>query len=527
MNTAYDKYTYLSDPSPASHPDRLFTVARLLGMNPLPERPGTSRILEIGCGSGPSTIPMAASLPEAEIVAVDVSQNQIDRLLARADRLQLSNISVRRLDLREFQDDDGTFDYVIAHGLYSWVPPDAREALLAICGQYLAPAGIAFLSYNVNPGWHLRQPARQFLQFHLRNETDPEIVVRRSQEILPALIDAFPNPFRTYRELFNSLRESILNPERGGSYVIHDLLGEALHPVSFTDFTRHAASYGLKFLGEADFEDARAMKLGPELQRLIADWTSDPLAVEQYIDLLSARPFRKSLLCRAGVSSEPHVSAERLRNVHVAGMLDCQHPKRQLTTSEPLDFTGGADALKGSTRHPLTKAVVLALCEAWPQPVWLDDLLDQAATRLGGPDVQAQYASPADRHEVMTSLTRLLSSGILRAYSDCPPFQVHVSASPVASPVARLQAEEGSKIANRLQHPVDADDFQRTLLPLLDGTRSREQLLDDWTTIVLQHDLRIADVPASAVAVAQVRTTLTRRLDDDLEVMARAALLVG
>ena len=50
--------------------------------------------------------------------------------------------------------------------MYSWVPPDVQDAILRVCSRNLAPNGIAYVSYNTYPGWHVRMMAREMLVEH-------------------------------------------------------------------------------------------------------------------------------------------------------------------------------------------------------------------------------------------------------------------------------------------------------------------------------------------------------------------------
>ena len=129
----YEALPYSSEAYPGSHPMRTSAVARLFGMTPPPVE--TARVLELGCASGGNLIPMALSLPDAEFVGVDISPRQVEMAGARIERLGLKNARVACLDILDFDEDQGDFDYIIAHGVYSWVPQDVRDKTLRICRE--------------------------------------------------------------------------------------------------------------------------------------------------------------------------------------------------------------------------------------------------------------------------------------------------------------------------------------------------------------------------------------------------------
>ncbi len=119
---AYDTAPYRSVALMRLHPARLAGHARLLGFEPPPV--AKARVLEIGCAAGGHIIPLAAAFPDARFLGVDISPRQIADGAGRIARLGLGNITLSARSLTEIGAADGIFDYVIAHGLYSWIPED-------------------------------------------------------------------------------------------------------------------------------------------------------------------------------------------------------------------------------------------------------------------------------------------------------------------------------------------------------------------------------------------------------------------
>jgi SAM-dependent methyltransferase len=159
QDNPYDEVPYLTRPRLETHPDRLAAVGKLFGMHAAPV--ATCRVLEIGCGDGGNLVPLAYYLPGSFAVGVDLAPGLIASAETMARDLQVSNIRLVAGDLRDIGPDFGEFDFILAHGLYSWVPPDVRDGLLRVCAQRLTPQGIAFISYNAYPGRHMRQMLRK------------------------------------------------------------------------------------------------------------------------------------------------------------------------------------------------------------------------------------------------------------------------------------------------------------------------------------------------------------------------------
>jgi SAM-dependent methyltransferase len=161
---SYEEVPFDSGPVTNSHPDALATVATLYGMTPPPL--DGCRVLELGCSTGGNLLSMALSLPDSTFVGIDLAPRQITQARALAATLGLTNVDLRAMSIADVDDDLGMFDYIVCHGVYSWVPEPIREAILRVCSRNLAPNGVAFVSYNTFPGWHARAMVREMIVFH-------------------------------------------------------------------------------------------------------------------------------------------------------------------------------------------------------------------------------------------------------------------------------------------------------------------------------------------------------------------------
>ena len=159
----YDELPYADYCFPRTHPEHLFAVSALCG-RPAPPF-ARCRVLELGCARGANLLPMALDLPESEFVGVDLSEVQVAEARRRAEALGLRNVSFRAESV-EALSQDAPFDYVICHGVYSWVPPAARDAILAVCRERMRPGGVAYVSFNALPGWNALRTLRDFLLEH-------------------------------------------------------------------------------------------------------------------------------------------------------------------------------------------------------------------------------------------------------------------------------------------------------------------------------------------------------------------------
>jgi SAM-dependent methyltransferase len=184
---AYDEVPYPDFPYEFTQPDRMAALAVLHGLTP--PRPATARVLELGCGAGGNVLAIAAERPGVRALGVDLAARPVAAAQATARAAGIHNATFGVGDVRALGD-VGEFDYVIAHGLYAWVPPDVREAVMAAIAERLSPDGIAFVSYNAHPGGQLARALRDAALWHVRDVEAPLERGARAAELFGLLEDA-------------------------------------------------------------------------------------------------------------------------------------------------------------------------------------------------------------------------------------------------------------------------------------------------------------------------------------------------
>ncbi len=526
----YDQVPYPSYSFTQSHPDRLATIATLLGMSPASVR--RCRVLELGCASGGNLLPMAQSLPESHFVGVDSSARQIEEGRTAIRKLGLKNVTLEQMDILDVGTGLDQFDYIIAHGVYSWVPPEVRDKMLEICRQHLAPHGVAYISYNIYPGWHILKTIREMLLYHTRQVTDPQQQVAESREFLDFLARWIPNREDSFAGLLHHsvefVRERMI--PKTDAYLLHDELSEVNEPIYFYQFAEHIIRHGLRYMADAQFQTMLASNLPPELAEALRHMVQDTVSLEQYIDFVRNRSFRQSLLCHQNVALSARLKPERLADFYVASSAAPE--------SSPVDFESGeVDKFRGSdgailsTDHPLTKAAMLFLNEIWPQAVSFEALLDAARHRLNGAAETGQTGLDEAAQMLGLNLVKAYgySDSLVELHAFAPHFVREVSERPVASPVARLQAQtqNGGRVTNLWHQLVHLDEVSYRLLSCLDGSLDRPDLLamvEEW---VAAGALKLKEDDQVVEDEERIERMLKELLDSKLGQLARAALLVA
>jgi methyltransferase-like protein len=453
-------------------------------------------VLEIGCGDGGNLIPMALGLPASEFVGIDLAAQPVARGTAMARDLGAGNVRLWVHDVQALPENLGTFDYVIAHGVYSWIPPGPRDALLAACSSRLAPQGVAYVSYNAYPGSYLRDMARDVMLFHVRHLEDPAQRVGQARALMETIVAA--NADTPYARILREHVERLLAHRDWALF--HDDLAAVNTPVYFHEFVEHAGVHGLQFLAEAELAESHLPDVPEAVAAALEALPDDVVLREQYMDFLRNRMFRQTLLCHAEASVSRTLGPDRLAGMWIDAAVTAETPTR---------FSGPRGSVL-ETPDPLLQRALTILGKSWPQAVRFEDLVDRARRALAPSRPVA-----ADRLRLGDVLLRAAAGSLVELHVHPPRLARRAGERPVASPLARRQAAHGEEIVTSLRHRnVRVEDpLAAHLLTRLDGTRDRAALFAD-----------VREFTAPGVA-APPEDELPEALDRALERLARLGLL--
>lgn len=508
--TAYDAVTYPGSPFSQTHPDRLATIAALYGLEAAsPER---CRVLELGCGDGGNLLPMAYVLPGSTFLGLDAAGSAVARGLEQIAALGLTNVTLLCADLLDASN-LGTFDYVIAHGLYSWVPPSVQARVLEIASEVLAPNGVAYVSYNALPGCHVRNAMRQMMRWHVRSIEDPAEKISQARALVRFLAEAAPPRPLSSAILNDTLEHQGKQPD---AVLFHDDLSDINEPLLFVDFIERASRHRLKFLSEADYCDMAVWNADSPAGRFLLEVGAENVILQQqYRDFLIFRRFRQTLLCREDVSIAREPDPDVLRSLYVGASTRPESENSDIASDQAVTFKSEKEG-DVTTPHPLSKAAFLELGMLWPRWVRISDLVATARERVSA--AGGRLATAEDETRLLRYLLASYGANVTQIQSTACPFVTEVSERPRASALARLQARSHSTVTNLRHESVRLEDpLVKTFLELLDGTRDRTTIAKDMASALRQMD------PAAAALGADVEKGIALNFGP----VSRFALLEG
>lgn len=446
----YDEVPYPKTSHRLTHVRRLESLATLMGM--APASLDRCRVLELGCAAGWNLIPQAREFPDSEFVGIDVSGEQIRAGQRAVEATGLQNVTLSQGDILAIDASLGCFDYILCHGVFSWVPETVQDRILDICRNNLNPSGVALVSYNVYPGWHFLEGVRDMMLFHTRPYTKTGEKIRQARAVLD-LMGANANPETPYGRMLAREMDRIRRAD--DTYLFHDHLETENNPLYFHEFVERAGRRGLQYLSDSNFP--RMMPHGIPKQVAQALAKAPMVQMEQYLDFLRNTSFRHSLLCHKDVALQRNIKPEILDRLHLA--------LTELPTDVDLDpdtaDEGRISFKRGTfqTSDPLVKAAFLKLVSSWPHAASLDELVE--SDKGGG---------------LATALLQTVFSGITEAYVHPPRLCTSLDDKPCADAFVRVQARHGPKVTNLHHETVTVSEVARQMLLELNGEHSIDVL---------------------------------------------------
>ncbi|MFY2841422.1 methyltransferase regulatory domain-containing protein [Achromobacter ruhlandii] len=488
ISDAYDETPYTSNALAQTAPGHLRAVAHLYGLDSAPL--ATARVLELGCAAGGNLIPFAAANPDAQVIGIDLSPEQINAGREIAQRLGLRNLDLRALSITDIDDSLGKFDYIICHGVFSWVPPVVREAILRVCRDNLAPEGLAFISYNVYPGWKTSDILRDAMQLNSFSATTPAEKLKKAKEML-GLLQHGLSPNNLMREAISKAAHTL--SQQPDHYLFHEYREMINSPCYFLEFIASIQQANLAYVSDAQPEGSFPSNYGQATAAALATMSADADRVmrEQYLDFAVGRQFRQSILVHAERADQirEKPEASHFSSMFVSVQLQSEAERDRANPGHRHFRTPANTGL--ATQDPSLIALIETLQEQWPNAI----SFEQAQTIVGTKSAQSGAAA---EHATLLHLITLMNCGALR-YRREPLGYGNDSARPRLIPGARELIIAASEKTLQVGHynlwhqwvNLSTEPATRYVASLLDGSlpqaEVRTQLRDALTSGRIPH----------------------------------------
>ncbi len=474
---SYDAIPYCSFPVPASHPDRMFNVARLFGLDPV--LPESARVLELGCAGGGNLIPLANRFPKASFVGVELSKVQCDNAISAANYIGLKNLEIRHASITDINADLGKFDYVICHGVFSWVPDFVRDAILHVSSANLSERGVAFISYNTLPGWHFRGMLRSMMLQHVEGLEDPQAKTSQARTLLKFLAEANEGSNSMHAAFYRS--EAVAFDKHPDQYVYHEYLEAFNKAYYFKEFVSEAQKHSLQFLGESDLPSNWIGNLNEKAKAKL-EKVNDLVLRSHYMDCINNRTFRESLLVHSDAKIDRNVSADLLASARFSGSfketVPSENPNSTADSTQKCYKLASGRVLTTSERS--TQLAAEFLDQVYPCSLPIADLHRQIEDQLE----KESMPSKIELKQLAASMIQWSLSGWIQFRFLDDRMKSSGFQKPKTTAWARSQARAGDLVTNQNHNVVRISGEDRLVLPMLDGTRDMESLANEMELLV-------------------------------------------
>ena len=537
-DTSYDELPYDANIFPQTHPEHLAALATLFGLIP----PETYRVLEIGCAEGLNLLAIAQSLPQAECVGIDLSAKQIHTAQQQVETLELNNITFKQCDLQTVDENFGKFDYIIAHGVYSWVSEESQTQLLKICRQHLTPNGLAYISYNTNPHWHFRTIIRDLMLYRTQSVQNVKSKVAEARNTFNLMQQFFQNQEHFFKPFLQQTLEEL--QASTDNYIAHDYLEPENHPTYFHEFIHHAQQQGLNYVADISFCYTSLLIYPEEMQNLFNQLSEgDRIAREQYIDFFTLQGFRRSILCHQEQAVAASIDKTTLTKLFLSTTLPPMHSPDDMQFQHAL-----AEAPEGYLPVPenvkvqapngqvvaiedmASKIAFTYLASIYPQRATFGKVCQTVYEQLSQDNASIQPLVLLQSH-LQQELFNLYCINAIQLHTQPFQFAQTLSQTPTVTSLARYQAQQGQQqVINLNCKFIEINELCRLLIPHLNGKNTRQDLIAMFLQQVEQGELtvHIDEATTSQLSEAEkVQGIIEAAIDKSLTYLAHTGLLVA
>lgn len=327
LKESYDNFLYVSKAFSNTCISSLMAKARIYGLDPVPVE--EARVLELGSSCGGNIIPQALYNPTATFTGIDLSPTQVKHGNELIESMGLKNITLLEKDIMDIDDSFGTFDYIIVHGIWSWVPDVVKDKILSICNRNLSDRGVAYVSYNTYPGWKRLEQLRDIMLYsekHAPNDSLQERTVY-TKNVLKLIAETMKLDERSQQISDYKIKNINRVLQSNDYYVGHEYLEAFNDPVYVSEFIERAQEQGCAYIGDETLNRSFITWLNSDVEKNIRTLARDSyIDKEQYYDYVYDTQFRMALLTKCSnedkISHDERVEKKVLDTLYFNNALD-------------------------------------------------------------------------------------------------------------------------------------------------------------------------------------------------------------
>ena len=467
----YDKHPYPSLCYTKTHPNYLTALAYYHGLKSA--NPFQCRVLEIGCSNGANLLSFAEQHPNSRIIGIDVSKKHIAQGQKYINHMGLENIILQHCSITDLLDDDEKFDYIICHGVFSWVSDFVRDSILAYIQRNLHNHGLAYISYNCYPGWANLKILRDIMRYR-EQQCNKDISVKNKIADAFALIkhigQKVDNTSDSYQDIINEELNTIKQYPKG--YLHHEFYHQENNAFYIHEFVDTINRYDLDYLCDTNIASDEIRTLPSQQSQWFKQRDLTKIETLQYLDYFNNRRFRSSVIAHKKQIKSVMSDANYLKNLYITANIVIDKEQQQHRPSYPLDdrkcyFKN--NHVTFHTAHPLLTGLYLILVDNSNMTMLGSDIINKVK-ELPGCDIYKNKSNVDDiiinelhnavkRNLAFIDSQQIIKQNTLPDYPDIGKF-------------AQAQLHHQSWSIFRHGNNIDINNVEKLIIPLLNGQYS-------------------------------------------------------
>ena len=526
VGKSYDDFPYDSYPFPQTRPEAIYATGKLFSFDA--QLPAKARVLSIGCSYGMELIPFALNNPDSSCLGIDISKKEIEHGQKIIKDLEINNVELKAISVSDIDESYDKFDYIICHGVISWVPDYVKNKIFEVCKNNLAENGIAFISYNVFPGWNMANNAKDMMRYHAKNFNSNIDKLQQGKFFLDFVNDALTSSETPYALALKKEIEFLKTQK--DYYIFHEYIEGINKPFYFHEFVGKLSENKLNYLADSQVSTMFHDNLPKKAAELFAQ-INDLVKSEQYCDFIYNRRFRNSLVVHEGKSCSYNVKNDVLKDLYLITHISIsdKNVKDVEVNDRNENLTFYFDNNKSNyiqTNSPYLKATFIAWIDFANCPVSINELLGKSKEKLH------QFNEKEFQDLVSSNILKLIFANNIHVISSKISLINYITDKPKVSKLVRYQAasyienEHQMWVCTNISAVYYINVFEKYLLQYLDGTNDKNSLIEKLCADVRDKKFSILDGDKEITDEKIIKEKIEILLEESLQNFRKGCLLI-
>lgn len=255
---------------------------------------------ELGFGQGFGANLFASVHPQGKFWGTDFNPNHACQAELLAQKASLNNVNFCDRSFEEFLNTETPqFDFIVLHGIYTWVDRKNQEIITEFLRRKLKFGGVVYISYNTLPGWAAASPLQRLMFEYAEQSQEPTIDrIEKTVAFIKQLQENEPLFFKTNPVLKPKVEQIAKFKNLSSNYLIHEYFSQHWKPLYFFEVAQHLADAKLTFATSSIIGDEFVTQRFNDKQLQLIAEIKKPELRETVKDYFTNRVFRKDLFVR-------------------------------------------------------------------------------------------------------------------------------------------------------------------------------------------------------------------------------------